>query len=99
LNCFKQRIIKDHDDLVLLSTMNELVFGVVQLTCLHTQCPNFPWGNYLLSDLTPVVFQGYFYQGAPLFLTSALKIFFLNNMMMVHFSLLLLVKDIQFNNK
>lgn len=26
-----------------------LVFSVVQLTCLHTQCPNFPWGNCLLS--------------------------------------------------
>lgn len=75
-----------------------LVFGIVQLTCLHTQCPNFPWGNRLFKWSLQWCFR-LLYRGAPWLLISALNFFFLKNMMMTHFSLLLLAEDFQSTSK
>lgn len=52
-----------------------LVFGIAQLTCLHTQCPNFPWGNRLFKWSLQWCFR-LLYRGAPWLLISALNFFF-----------------------
>lgn len=58
--------------------MNLVVIWCYTAQCLHTQCPNFLWGNRLLSGPYSGVLR-LLYHRAPWFLTSALKIFFNDN--------------------